>query len=236
MIYADHLTKYFGHQPAIKNLSFHVNKGEILGFLGPTGAGKTTTMRILTAYMSPTEGTARVNGYDVFYDSLEVRKRVGYLPEAAALYGSMTVADYLDFVAALRKVNHRVRRVKETMDQVGLTCQANTVIGKLPKATRQRVGLAQAIIHNPAVLLLDEPTAGLDPQQFVEIRQLIRQLGSRHTIILSTNILSEVEQICDRVLVINKGQIIAEDTPTGLACRLEDDPFWQLIADQDVIQ
>ena len=177
-----------------------------------------------------------VNGYDVFYDSLEVRKRVGYLPEVVALYDGMTVADYLDFVAALRKVSHRPRRVKETLEQVGLCGQANTIIGKLPKATRQRVGLAQAIIHNPAVLLLDEPTVGLDPQQFIEIRQLIRQLGSHHTIILSTNTFSEVEQICDRVLVINQGQIMTEDTPAGLASRLEDDSFWQLVVNQDVIQ
>jgi ABC-2 type transport system ATP-binding protein len=221
MIQANNLTKYYGHQTAIQNVSFQVNQGEILGFLGPNGAGKTTTMRILTAYMPPSDGAATVGGYDVFHDSLEVRKRVGYLPESVPLYSDMAVWDYLDFVAALRKVDNRAKRVGEALEKVDLGDQSGILIGKLSKGLRQRVGIAQAIVHDPEVLILDEPTIGLDPKQIIEVRKLIKDLGGEHTVILSTHILSEVEQICSRVLIINKGQIVAEDTPTGLASRLE---------------
>jgi ABC-2 type transport system ATP-binding protein len=221
MIQANNLTKYYGHQTAIQNVSFQVDQGEILGFLGPNGAGKTTTMRILTAYMPPSDGTATVGGYDVFHNSLEVRKRVGYLPESVPLYKDMAVWDYLDFVAALRKVDNRAKRVGDALEKVDLGDQSNILIGKLSKGLRQRVGIAQAIVHDPEVLILDEPTIGLDPKQIIEVRKLIKDLGGEHTVILSTHILSEVEQICSRVLIINKGQIVAEDTPTGLASRLE---------------
>ncbi len=221
MIQADNLTKFYGPRAAIKNVSFYVDKGEILGFLGPNGAGKTTTMRILTAYMPPSDGMATVCGYDVFTDSLDVRKCVGYLPESVPLYTDMTAWDYLDFVAALRKVDNRSRRVKDALEKVNLTGQADTLIGRLSKGMRQRVGIAQAIVHDPEVLILDEPTIGLDPKQIMEVRQLIRSLGGEHTVILSTHILSEVEQLCSRVLIINHGQIVAEDTPLGLASRLQ---------------
>lgn len=221
MIQVQKLTKYYGNKAAIREVSFRVDKGEILGFLGPNGAGKTTTMRILTAFMPPSEGVAKVGGYDVFADSLEVRKRVGYLPEAVPLYTDMTVCGYLDFVAALRKVDNRGRRVSDVLEKIDLVDQADTLIDKLSKGMRQRVGIAQAIVHDPQVLILDEPTIGLDPKQIIEVRQLIRALGGEHTVILSTHILSEVEQICNRVLIINRGQIVAEDTPTRLTARLE---------------
>ncbi|MEW5957423.1 MAG: ABC transporter ATP-binding protein [Chloroflexota bacterium] len=221
MIQAQHLTKYYGDRVAIRDVSFHVHPGEILGFLGPNGAGKTTIMRILTAYMPPTDGVATVAGFDVFADSLEVRKRIGYLPESVPLYEDMTVGGYLDFVAALRQIDHRPRRVAEALARVDLLDQANRLIGKLSKGMRQRVGIAQAIVHDPEVLILDEPTIGLDPKQIIEVRQLIRNLAGTHTVILSTHILSEVEQICNRVLIINKGRLVAEDTPTGLTARLE---------------
>ncbi len=221
MIQVQNLTKYYGHQAAIRDVNFHVDQGEILGFLGPNGAGKTTTMRILTAYMPPSEGAARVGGYDVFADSLEVRQRVGYLPESVPLYNDMTVWGYLDFVASLRKVDNRARRVRDVLGKINLEDQAKTLIGKLSKGLRQRVGIAQAIVHNPQVLILDEPTIGLDPQQIIEVRRLIKELGGQHTVILSTHILSEAEQICNRVLIINKGRIVAEDTPARLIARLE---------------
>lgn len=221
MIQADNLTKYYGDRAALQNVSFHVDRGEILGFLGPNGAGKTTTMRILTAYMPPSDGTVTVGGFDVFSHSLQVRRRVGYLPESVPLYNDMTVRGYLDYVAALRRVDNQAKRVEHALEKVNLGDWANTVIGKLSKGMRQRVGIAQAIVHNPEVLILDEPTLGLDPKQIIEVRQLIRELGGEHTVILSTHILSEVEQICSRVLIINKGQIVAEDSPAGLAARLD---------------
>lgn len=221
MIQVDNLTKYYGNRVALRNVSFKVSRGEVVGFLGPNGAGKTTTMRILTAYMPPTDGTVTIGGYDVFKQSLEVRRRIGYLPESVPLYLNMSVQGYLDYVATLRKVDQRTRRVTEVLAKVNLADQADRPIGKLSKGMRQRVGLAQAIIHDPEVLILDEPTIGLDPKQIIEVRQLIRQLGREHTVILSTHILSEAEQICNRVLIINKGQIVAEDTSAGLARRLE---------------
>jgi ABC-2 type transport system ATP-binding protein len=221
MIQARNLTKYYGTKAAVRDVSFYVNKGEILGFLGPNGAGKTTTMRILTAYMPPSEGVVKVGGFDVFTDSMEVRRQVGYLPESVPLYTDMTVWSYLDFVASLRKVDNRARRVKDVLGKVDLEDQASTLIARLSKGMRQRVGVAQAIVHDPQVLILDEPTIGLDPKQIIEVRELIRALGGEHTVILSTHILSEVEQICNRVLIINKGQIVAEDTPARLTARLE---------------
>jgi ABC-2 type transport system ATP-binding protein len=221
MIQAQNLTKYYGETAAIRDVSFQANKGEILGFLGPNGAGKTTTMRILTAYMPPSEGMASIAGYDVFTRSLEVRKRVGYLPESVPLYVDMTVQGYLDYVAALRRVDNRRKRVADALEKVDMSSHAGMMIARLSKGMRQRVGIAQAIVHDPEVLILDEPTIGLDPKQIMDVRQLIRQLGGEHTIILSTHILSEVEQICSRVLIINRGKIVAEDTPARLIARLE---------------
>lgn len=221
MIEAYNLSKYYKTRAAIRDVSFRVERGEILGFLGPNGAGKTTTMRILAAYTPPSEGTATVGGYDVFAHSLEVRKRIGYLPESVPLYRDMTVRGYLDYVAALRRVDQRRQRVAEAIDKVHLNDRATWLISKLSKGMRQRVGIAQAIVHNPEVLILDEPTMGLDPKQITEVRQLIRALREDHTIILSTHILSEVEQLCTRVLIIKQGRIIAEDAPTRLAALLE---------------
>ena len=220
MIRVEGLTKDYGERRAISNLNFETKQGEIVGFLGPNGAGKTTTMRILTGYMPPTEGTATVAGYDVISESLEVRKRVGYLPETVPLYTDMTAFEYLKFMADLRKIPNSDDRAYETLEMVGLDKRAESHIGSLSKGMRQRVGLAQALIHHPEVLILDEPTIGLDPGQVVEVRNLIREMGKQRSILLSTHVLSEAQQICDRVLIINKGKIIAEDTPENLQARL----------------
>jgi len=216
MIEVSELTKEYGPVTAIEDISFQVQKGEILGFLGPNGAGKTTTMRIITGYMPPTRGTAIVAGHDVLQAPLEVRRRIGYMPETVPLYPEMTVADYLDFMARLRHVPDRRTRIAEVMGQLGLTDRAEDRIAKLSKGFRQRVGLAQALVHQPEVLVLDEPTIGLDPRQIIEVRDLIRSLGGEHTVILSTHILPEVSQVADRVLIINEGRLVAEDTPEGL--------------------
>lgn len=221
MIEVQNLTHYYGPTRAIHNLNFRVNKGEIIGFLGPNGAGKTTTMRILTGFMPPSEGTAQVAGFDVFYDSLEVRRRVGYMPESVPLYPEMTVRAYLDYMGALRKVPRRKQAVDRAMEACGITDRANQMIAKLSKGYRQRVGLAQAILHEPEVLVLDEPTIGLDPRQVKEVRSLIRKIGREHTVILSSHILPEVSQMCSRVLIINKGEIVAEGTPAELTARLQ---------------
>ena len=221
MIQVENLTKYYGDLAAIKDVSFDVDKGEILAFLGPNGAGKTTTMRILTAYMPPSAGSARVAGYDVFNDSLEVRRRVGYVPETVPLYPEMAVRSYLDFVARLRRVDDCRKRVEAVMETCHVADYAETAIGKLSKGYRQRVGLAQALVHDPEILILDEPTLGLDPKQIIEVRELIRSLGGERTIILSTHILSEASQVCGRVVIINEGQIVAEDTPERLTARLK---------------
>jgi ABC-2 type transport system ATP-binding protein len=220
MIRVEGLSKDYGERRAISNLNFETNQGEIVGFLGPNGAGKTTTMRILTGFMPPTEGTATVAGYDVVAESLEVRKRVGYLPETVPLYTDMTAFEYLKYMADLRKLPDSEDRASETLKLVGMDNRANSHIGNLSKGMRQRVGLAQALIHQPEVLILDEPTIGLDPGQVVEVRNLIRNLGKQRTVLLSTHNLSEAQQICDRVLIINKGKIIAEDTPENLQARL----------------
>lgn len=220
MIRVNGLTKDYGARRAVDRVTFEAEQGEILGFLGPNGAGKTTTMRILTGYMPPTEGEAIVAGYDVVTDSLEVRRRVGYLPETVPLYADMTVFDYLKFMADLRHIPNVTERVDETLEMVGLEDRAGGFIGNLSKGMRQRVGLAQALLHRPEVLILDEPTIGLDPGQVVEVRELIRDVGKERTVMLSTHILSEAQNICDRVLIINKGKIVAEDTPENLQARL----------------
>ena len=220
MIQVNGLTKDYGARRAIANLTFDAEQGEIVGFLGPNGAGKTTTMRILTGYMPPTEGTATVAGYDVVEESLEVRKRVGYLPETVPLYSDMTALDYLKFMADLRHIPNSRERAYETLERVNLSDRADGYIGNFSKGMRQRMGLAQALIHRPEVLILDEPTIGLDPAQVVEMRSVIREIGKDRTVLLSTHILPEAQQICDRVLIINKGSIVAEDTPENLQSRL----------------
>ncbi len=222
MIDVRQVTRFYGRVMAVDNISFQVDKGEILGFLGPNAAGKTTTMRILTTYMPATSGTVRVAGYDVQEQSMQVRKRIGYLPENPPLYMEMRVADYLDFVAKIKGVDPRDRKkaVAEVMDKVGIRTVSGRVIKTLSKGFKQRVGLAQALVHNPDVLILDEPTIGLDPKQIIEVRQLIKSLAGTHTIILSTHILPEVSMTCERVVIINKGRVVAEDTPDNLTRKL----------------
>lgn len=220
MIKVSGLTKDYGARRAIHNLSFDAQQGEIVGFLGPNGAGKTTTMRILTGYMPPSDGEAVVAGYDVVEESLEVRKRVGYLPETVPLYTDMVVFDYLKYMGELRHIPNVDARVEEVLDMVGLLDRSNGFIGNLSKGMRQRVGLAQALLHRPEVLILDEPTIGLDPGQVVEVRELIREIGRERTVLLSTHLLNEAQNLCDRVLIINKGKIVAEDTTENLQARL----------------
>jgi ABC-2 type transport system ATP-binding protein len=222
VIEVQHLTKRYGRVTAVDDVSFRVEPGEILGFLGPNGAGKTTTMRILTGYMPASEGRATVAGYDVFTHPLEAKRRTGYLPETPPLYPDMTVREYLDFVARIKGVppGERKARVDGVMQRTHVADMASRHCGKLSKGYRQRVGLAQAIIHNPEVLILDEPTAGLDPKQIIETRDLIRGLAGNHTIVLSTHILPEVSQTCQRIVIINKGRVVAVDTPDNLAARL----------------
>jgi len=222
VIEVQHVTKNYGRFTAVDDVSFRVEQGEILGFLGPNGAGKTTTMRILTGYMPPTEGKALVAGFDVFTHPLEAKRRTGYLPETPPLYPDMTVREYLDFVARIKGVPsaERKTRVSAVMKRAHVLEMADRHCSKLSKGYRQRVGLAQALIHNPEVLILDEPTAGLDPKQIIETRQLIRDLGGDHTIVLSTHILPEVAQTCQRVVIINKGRVVAVDTPDNLTARL----------------
>ncbi len=205
------LTKIYGSQRAVDNLSFSVRKGEILGFLGPNGAGKTTTMKILTCFIPQSEGTAEVCGYDTAASPMEVRSQIGYLPEHNPLYKDMYVREYLRFVAGLHKIKKARSRVDEMIEQTGLTLEQNKLIGALSKGYRQRVGLAQAMLHDPQVLILDEPTSGLDPNQLVEIRQLIKNIGDEKTVIFSTHIMQEVQAICDRVLIINKGKAVANE-------------------------
>jgi ABC-2 type transport system ATP-binding protein len=220
MIEVEGLTKDYGARRAINNLTFKANAGEILGFLGPNGAGKTTTMRILTGFMPPSMGSARIAGFDVVEQSLEVRKRVGYLPETVPLYPDMTVFDYLKFMADLRHIKNSDERVDDVLEIVHMEERGNGYINKLSKGMRQRIGLAQALLHEPEVLILDEPTIGLDPAQIKEVRTLIRDIGKQRTVLLSTHILSEAQQICDRVLIINKGVIVVEDTPERLQAGL----------------
>lgn len=220
MIQVEGLTKDYGLRRAIDNLTFNAAKGEILGFLGPNGAGKTTTMRILAGYMPPTAGKAKVAGFDIIEQSLDVRRRVGYMPETVPLYTDMVVFDYLKYMADLRHLPDPEDRVDEVLERVHLEDRAEGYIANLSKGMRQRVGLAQALLHQPDVLILDEPTIGLDPAQIIEVRNLVRELGREHTILLSTHILSEAQQVCNRVLIINKGKIVVEDTPARLQSRL----------------
>ena len=222
MIEVQHVSKRYGRVTAVDDVSFKVERGEILGFLGPNGAGKTTTMRILTGYMPASEGKAMVAGFDVFEHPLDAKRRTGYLPESPPLYPDMTVREYLDFVARIKGVppGERKSRVTDVMQRTHVSEMTDRHCSKLSKGYRQRVGLAQALIHNPEVLILDEPTAGLDPKQIIETRQLIRSLAGSHTIVLSTHILPEVAQTCQRVVIINKGRVVAVDTPENLTARL----------------
>ncbi|MGA8367684.1 MAG: ATP-binding cassette domain-containing protein [Candidatus Acidiferrales bacterium] len=217
------LTKSFGPVAAVDGVSFSVNKGEILGFLGPNGAGKTTTMRILAGYMPATSGTAAIAGFDVFNDSLEVRRRIGYLPEVPPLYPDMEVETYLDFVARIKNVpaQKRRERVADALRKTNIEDKRAELIKRLSRGYKQRVGLAQALVHDPEVIILDEPTVGLDPKQIIEVRHLIKGLAGSHTIILSTHILPEVSMTCDRVVIINKGKVAAVDTPQNLTTRLK---------------
>jgi ABC-2 type transport system ATP-binding protein len=222
MIKVDGLSKRYARNVAVDTISFEVQKGQIVGFLGPNGAGKTTTMRILTCFLPPTSGSANVAGFDVLEQPMEVKKRIGYLPETPPLYPEMETAEYLEFVGRLKGVpkNELARRVNDAMERCAVADVRKKLLSKLSKGYRQRVGLAQAIIHNPEVLILDEPTSGLDPKQIHETRSLIRSLAGDHTIILSTHILPEVETICERVIIISKGRIAATDTVENLTNRL----------------
>jgi ABC-2 type transport system ATP-binding protein len=240
MIEVQNLTKQYGPVTAVSDVSFKVEAGEILGFLGPNGAGKTTTMRIITGYMPATEGRVVVAGYDVFDKPVEAKRRTGYLPETPPLYPDMTVREYLTFVAKIKGVPRREigGRVDESMKKTRVADMAGRHCGKLSKGYRQRVGLAQAILHNPDVLILDEPTAGLDPKQIIETRQLIRELGGSHTIVLSTHILPEVSQTCQRIVIINKGKVVAVDTPDNLTGRLRgsETMYLEVAAPADQVQ
>ena len=222
MIEVNGVSKMFGAFPAISDISFRVEPGEILGFLGPNGAGKSTTMKIITGFMPPTDGNVTIAGYDIVTESLEARKHIGYLPETVPLYTDMTIKDYLEYMGRLRGMSRDYinQRISEVIDICNLGDYNSTIISKLSKGFRQRVGIAQAILHEPDVLVLDEPPIGIDPIQVVETRQLIKNLGGEHTLIVSTHILPEVSQICERVIIIHEGQIIAEDTPENLAQRL----------------
>lgn len=239
MIEVKDLTKSFGERTAVDHVSFVVNRGEILGFLGPNGAGKTTTMRILTGFLPATSGTAQVAGFDVFNDSLEVRKRIGYLPENPPLYLDMSVSAYLDFVARIKNVpaEKRQARVDDAMAKTNITDKRHELIKRLSRGYKQRVGLAQALVHDPEVIILDEPTAGLDPKQIIEVRHLIKGLAGSHTIILSTHILPEVSMTCDRVVIINRGRIAAIDTPANLTMQLKggQNVLLEVAADQNVV-
>src|SRR5207253_1991662 len=222
MIKVEGLTKRYARTIAVDDISFEVEKGQIVGFLGPNGAGKTTTMRVLTCFLPPTAGTAQVAGFDVLEQPLEVKKRIGYLPETPPLYPDMEVGEYLTFVGKLKGLatSDVPKRVDEVCDRCAVADVRSKLIGKLSKGYRQRVGLAQAILHNPDVLILDEPTSGLDPKQIIETRELVRSLAGDHTIILSTHILSEVEHSCERVIIINQGTLVAQDTVANLTNRL----------------
>ena len=219
MIDVQNLTKRYGDLTAVSDISFQAESGQILGFLGPNGSGKTTTMRIITGFMPATTGTVKVAGFDIFDESFEARKRIGYLPESPPLYNDMTVTAYLRFVARIKGMARAdiPDALDRALERCGLTEVASRVTGYLSKGYRQRVGLAQAIIHNPSVLILDEPTVGLDPQQIIGIRSLIKELAGEHTVILSTHILPEVAQVCEKVVIINAGKVVAEDMIENLA-------------------
>ena len=224
MIEVSHLSKQYGDVVAVEDVSFRAEKGVILGFLGPNGAGKTTTMRMLTCYLPPSSGEAKVAGFDILEESMEVRKRIGYLPEQPPVYHDMTVGAYLRFVAKIKGVPgpQLNGRLDDTMEKTGIAHHRDTVIGHLSKGYRQRVGLAQALVHEPDVLILDEPTVGLDPKQIIEIREVIKGLGGDHTVILSTHILPEVSMTCSQLVIINNGRIAGEGTPESLMAQLKE--------------
>lgn len=222
MIEVENITKFYGQHTALKDVSFTVNDGEILGLLGPNGAGKSTTMNIVTGYISASEGSVKIDGIDILKQPVEARKKIGYLPEIPPLYPDMTVAEYLNFVYGIKKapVQEREDRLKQVMELVRISDVQQRLIKNLSKGYRQRVGLAQAIIGNPEVLILDEPTVGLDPKEIIEIRNLVKELGKQHTVILSSHILPEISAVCDRVIIINKGQTVASGTPEELSRKL----------------
>jgi len=244
MIEVDRLTKYYGNQAAIREVSFSAEPGQILGFLGPNGAGKTTTMRILTGYMPASSGTARVAGFDVFEESLEVRRRVGYLPENPPLYREMTPTSYLDFVARIKGVarSDRPAAIGRALEATATGDVASQPIGTLSRGYKQRVAIAQAIVHDPEVIVLDEPTIGLDPKQVIGIRRLIKGLAADRTVILSTHILPEVTQLCDKVVIISRGQIVVEDTTDSLTATEDLEQVFlrvtsgDVVADEDAVQ
>ena len=235
MIEVEHLSKIYGSTPGIQDVTFSVEPGEIVGFLGPNGAGKTTTMRILTGYLPATSGTARIAGYDVHENSLAVRQRIGYLPETPPLYPEMTVEGFLYFVARIKGVpaGDRSRQVKAAIERCNLQEKRRVLIRKLSKGFRQRVGIAQAIVHDPPAIILDEPTVGLDPRQIIEVRNLIKSLAGSHTIILSTHILPEVSMTCNRVAIINRGKVVATNTPENLMAQLAGGAGYELEIDGD---
>lgn len=219
-VLVNNLTKIYGEQRAVNNISFEAKKGEVLGFLGPNGAGKTTTMKIITCFIPQSEGQVTVCGHDVTADPIEVRRHIGYLPEHNPLYKEMYVKEYLTFIAGMHKIKNKRSRVDEMVEMTGLTREQNKLISALSKGYRQRVGLAQAMLHDPEVLILDEPTSGLDPNQLVEIRSLIKRIGEEKTVIFSTHIMQEVQALCDRVVIINKGDLVANDTIDELKSRV----------------
>jgi ABC-2 type transport system ATP-binding protein len=231
MIQVSHLTKMYGARAAINNLNFEVKQGEIVGFLGPNGAGKSTTMKILTGFMPASEGTVTINGFDVFENSIDVKRNIGFLPETPPVYPDMPVGEYLEFAAQLHQVPKKSiqKAVNSALDKTSLGDVRKRLIGNLSKGFRQRVGLAQALVHNPKVLILDEPTVGLDPKQIIEIRELIKGLGGDHTVILSSHILPEVTATCERIIVIAKGQIVAEDTIDRLTKRIKKGLIYSLL-------
>jgi ABC-2 type transport system ATP-binding protein len=238
MIRVENLTKDYGSVRAVDKVTFNVRKGEVLGFLGPNGAGKSTTMKMLTCFLAPTSGTATVAGFDVFDQSLEVRRRLGYLPEDTPLYRDMTVLEFLEFAAEMRQMDRakRTSRIKEVGGRCGLSEVAGKLVGELSKGYRQRLGLAQAILHDPDILVLDEPTSGLDPNQIVEIRELIKELGKEKTVILSTHILPEVQATCTRILIISNGKLVADDTPEALRAREKGSRYRIVVEANDVAQ
>jgi ABC-2 type transport system ATP-binding protein len=233
-IKVSNLSKNYGAQKAVNNISFSVGKGEIVGFLGPNGAGKSTTMKIITGYLECDGGGVEVCNEKVNTSSLSTKKKIGYLPEANPLYFDMYVREYLEFIAGVHKMDHPKNRIEETIATVGLTLESNKKIGQLSKGYKQRVGLAAALIHNPEVLILDEPTSGLDPNQIVEIREVIKRLGKDKTVLFSSHILQEVQAICDRVIIINKGNIVADDTLINLQ-KVKDDEHIVLIQFKEIV-
>lgn len=223
MIHVENVSKRFGSKQVLFDINFKVNKGEILGFLGPNAAGKTTTMRIITCFLPANEGTVKVAGYDVLEQSMEVRRNIGYMPESPPIYPEMSVKSYLDFVSRIKGIRGKdiKKRIDEVMELVNITHVRDRICGRLSKGYRQRVGLAQALIHNPPILILDEPTSGLDPKQIIEVRELIKSLAGDHTIILSTHILPEVKLTCDRIVIIHQGRIVAEGTEENLTQKIK---------------